>query len=129
MKTGRAAIKALEIAKLAAQVLDSKLGKDILVRDLREISEVTDYCVIVSGTSPPQLKALFNEVQHVLKDAGEPCYRKAGNPDCGWLLLDYIEVVIHIFLEETRSYYAIEELWAQAPQIEVPLLPQNPSLQ
>lgn len=129
MKTGRAAIKALEIAKLAAQVLDSKLGKDILVRDLREISEVTDYCVIVSGTSPPQLKALFNEVQHVLKDAGEPCYRKAGNPDCGWLLLDYIEVVIHIFLEETRSYYAIEELWAQAPQIEVPLLPQNSSLQ
>lgn len=129
MKTGRAAIKALEIAKLAAQVLDSKLGKDILVRDLREISEVTDYCVIVSGTSPPQLKALFNEVQHELKDAGEPCYRKAGNPDCGWLLLDYIEVVIHIFLEETRSYYAIEELWAQAPQIEVPLLPQNPSLQ
>jgi ribosome-associated protein len=129
VKTGRAAIKALEIAKLAAQVLDSKLGKDILVRDLREISEVTDYCVIVSGTSPPQLKALFNEVQHVLKDAGEPCYRKAGNPDCGWLLLDYIEVVIHIFLEETRSYYAIEELWAQAPQIEVPLLPQNPSLQ
>jgi ribosome-associated protein len=129
VKTGRAAIKALEIAKLAAQALDSKLGKDILVRDLREISEVTDYCVIVSGTSPPQLKALFNEVQHELKDAGEPCYRKAGNPDCGWLLLDYIEVVIHIFLEETRSYYAIEELWAQAPQIEVPLLPQNPSLQ
>ena len=129
MKTGRAAIKALEIAKLAAQALDSKLGKDILVRDLREISEVTDYCVIVSGTSPPHLKALFNEVQHELKDAGEPCYRKAGNPDCGWLLLDYIEVVIHIFLEETRSYYAIEELWAQAPQIEVPLLPQNPSLQ
>ncbi|MBL7115371.1 MAG: ribosome silencing factor [Kiritimatiellae bacterium] len=119
----------MELAQLAAQVLGSKLGKDISIRDLREVSEVTDYSVVVSGTSPPHLKALFNEVQHVLKEAGEPCYRKAGDPDCGWLLVDYIEVVIHIFLEETRSYYSIEDLWAQAPQIEVPHLPPHSSLQ
>ena len=69
---------------------------------------------------------MFNEVQHVIKDAGVSCYRKAGDPDCGWVLIDYIEVVIHIFLEDTRSYYAIEDLWTQAPLIEVPDLPAAP---
>ena len=114
--TGRGGtIKARELADLAVQALDDKKGENIVLRDLRGVSEITDYSVVVSGTSPPHLKALFNEVQHVLKQKGCRCYRKAGDPESGWMVLDYVELVIHIFEASKRDYYAIEDLWAQVP--------------
>ena len=95
-------------------LLDKK-GQDIKLLDVRELSSVTDYYLIVSGSSTPHLKALFGEVVSVLKHEGMPCYRKAGDPESGWMAIDYIDVMIHIFSKQAREYYAIEELWGQAP--------------
>lgn len=88
--------------------------------DVAEHSSITDYFLVVSGSSPPHLKALFQVVQRDLKDRDVRCHRKSGTPDGGWMVLDYIDVVIHIFLEELRTYYAIEELWNQAPRVALP---------
>lgn len=80
---------------------------------------VTDYYLVASGSSAPHLKALVNEVLQELKHMGVPCYRKSGVPEAGWLVLDYLDVIIHVFLPETRRYYAVEELWAQSPRVQV----------
>ena len=106
-------IKALELAQRVRAVLVDKKGADIRLFDVRKISEIADYMLVVSGSSPPHLKAMFSETQHTLKAAGVHCYRSAGTPDCGWMLVDYVDVVIHIFSPAARAYYAIEELWAR----------------
>ena len=85
--------------------------------DVRHLSSVTDYYLIVSATSQPHLKALAGEVQHALKKDGVYCYRRGGDPEGGWIVVDYIDVVVHILLTEIREYYALEELWASAPRV------------
>jgi ribosome-associated protein len=84
---------------------------------VRKTSSVTDYIVLVSGSSPPHLKALFSEALHVLKQEGVACYRHVGGSDGVWLVLDFVDVVIHILSPEARRYYAIEELWPKAPRL------------
>jgi ribosome-associated protein len=111
-------IEARDIANLAAKALDDKQGRDIRVRDVRGVSEVTDWTVVASGGSPPQIKALANEVQHALKEHGVSCYRRAGEAECGWVVLDYFDCIVHIFQPETREYYDIEALWGAAPVVD-----------
>ncbi|OVE74061.1 ribosome silencing factor [bacterium B17] len=111
----------LDTALKAAAIMVDKKAKDPVLLDVREISGVTDYYLIVSGSSAPHLKAMFMEVQRVLKQEGLYCFRRSGESDAGWMVIDYFDFVIHIFLEETREYYGIEELWAQAPKVKIPL--------
>jgi ribosome-associated protein len=85
--------------------------------DVRRRSSVTDYYVIATGTSAPHLKALQNGVEVALKAKGECCYRKAGIPEGGWMVLDYIDVIVHIFSKEAREYYAIESLWGKDGEV------------
>jgi ribosome-associated protein len=98
--------------------LEARKGENLIVLDVRAFSTLADYMVLVSGSSAPHLKALANEVIRALKDEGVYCYRKSGLPDDGWLVLDYVDVVIHIFRTDLRSYYALEELWADAVPME-----------
>jgi ribosome-associated protein len=83
-----------------------------------KVSELADYILVVSGTTPPHLKAIAGEIEHALKQEGVICPHKAGNPDSGWIVLDYLNVVIHIFHPRMRQYYSIEDLWGQAPQVQ-----------
>lgn len=110
------AITALEIAEAARRSVEDKKGNDISLLDIRGLSEVADFYLLASGSSPPHLKAMFDEIQHALKGQGLYCYRRSGNPESGWLVLDYVDVVIHMFLPEVRRYYAIEDLWPTAPR-------------
>jgi len=110
-------IKPLELAKRARKILEEKKGEDIILLDVRKLSGITDYYLIVSGTSAPHLRAMFDEVLHVLKEEGEACYRRSGEAESGWLVVDYVDVIIHILTAEKRDYYAIEELWAKAPRL------------
>lgn len=80
-------------------------------------SGITDYYVIVSGSSGPHLKAMYNEVEQQLKGEGVLPYRRSGDPFSGWLVLDYVDVILHILSREKREYYAIEELWDNAPRV------------
>lgn len=96
--------------------MDGKKASNVAVYDVSKISEITDYYLVGSGMSPPHLKALAGEVQHVLKEKGLFCYRRAGDTDSGWIVLDYVDVVVHIFMPEMRQYYALEELWGKGMQ-------------
>ena len=107
----------LETVNLVKSALLSKKATQIVVLDVRGISPVTDYYVIASGSAAPQLKAMFGAIQQELKPHGLACYRRSGVPDDGWVVLDYLDVVIHIFLQELRDYYEIEALWADAPRL------------
>jgi ribosome-associated protein len=120
METARATNskdQGIQIAESARQALDERHGEEIVLLDVRDHTSVMDYVVIVSGSSPPHLKALFGEVQNQLKRSGIAVYRRAGTPECGWMVLDYIDTVIHIFSPDARRYYALEELWARAPRL------------
>jgi ribosome-associated protein len=110
-------MKALDIAKIAHATLDDKKAKDIVLLDVSKLSGITDYFLIATGNSTPQLKAMFNDVQRALKEKGVPCYRRSGTPESGWLTLDYFDIILHIFSAETRAYYSIESLWEAAPTV------------
>jgi ribosome-associated protein len=111
-------IEPLELAKKAREAVADKMGENIQLIDVREITTITDYYLVVSGSSAPHIKALYGHVLQELKSEGIVCYRKSGDPAGGWLLIDYIDVIIHIFSRESRDYYQIEDLWVEAPRIE-----------
>ena len=110
-------VPALELARLARVALEEKKGRNIVLLDVRDISNLTDYALIVTGSSGPQLKALAVGVQQALKKVGMQAYRHAGTSDSGWVVLDYVDVVIHMFSAEARIYYAVETLWEKAPRL------------
>lgn len=117
-KTGKPAEQvpaALELAQRAVKALEEKNGLQPAIVDVRGKSGFADYLVVVSGLSKPHLKAMLEAVQHDLKPDGIFCHRRAGEVESGWLVLDYIDVVIHILLEEKRAYYGIEDLWNAYP--------------
>ena len=119
-KAGRAEqpSEALLLAKRVVEILEEKQGLDPVIVDVRGESNVTDYYIVVSGHNAPHIRAMSDEVQMQLKKAGTMCYRKAEKAESGWLVLDYVDVVIHILLAESRKYYAIEDLWAEHPRQE-----------
>lgn len=105
------------VHKIQEALIDRK-GERIELVDVRGKSTVTDYYLVVSGSTPPHLNALAVEVQRKLKEEGVHCYRRSGSPDDGWMVLDYVDVVIHIFLADLRDYYALEDLWSDTPPLE-----------
>ncbi len=83
---------------------------------MRKISGVCDYFVIASGTSTTQVRAIADHIARILKDKGERLGHMEGEREALWILLDYSDVVAHVFLEETRRFYDLERLWGDAPQ-------------
>ena len=89
-----------------------------MVLDLREISTFTDYFVICSGTSEPHLKAIAGEVETGLKeDHGVRATAVDGFPASQWIVLDYLQVIVHVFHREKREFYSLEDLWGDAPRV------------
>ena len=107
-----AALDSLELARLIAELLEDKKAEDIPVLDLRPDRVIADFFVIATGTSDRNLKALAQHVRVELKDKhGIMPASMEGIAESGWVLLDYGEVVVHIFLEDKRQYYDLEGLW------------------
>jgi ribosome-associated protein len=94
--------------------LEDKLAKDVTVWHVAEVSSVTDYYIVASGTSGPHLKALLTGLQQHMKAKGEVAARTSGMADSGWVIIDFVDVVVHIFAPEEREYYNIEDLWVGA---------------
>ncbi|MEN6406412.1 MAG: ribosome silencing factor [Thermoguttaceae bacterium] len=108
----------LQRAILAAQVAEDNRGTDIVVLDLRELTAMFDYFVVVSGTSRRQLHAISEEIDHALEDRmGDRRLGIEGYEESRWILLDYGDVVVHLFEPEMRSYYALEDLWGHAKRV------------
>jgi len=116
----------LERAIIAARTAEDNRGRDIVILDLRDMTSAFDYFVFATGTSRRQLHAMSEEIDHALEEGlGDERIGIEGYRDSRWILLDYGDVVIHLFEPETREYYAIEELWAHAKK--VPFEPQESS--
>ena len=98
-------------------ILAEKKAEAMVVLDMRKLSSVTDFYVIATGTSGPQLRAMSEELGFRLKKEGHPVHRRAGSPESQWMVLDYLDVIVHVMSPESRGYYAIEDLWNDAPRI------------
>jgi len=107
-----------DLARLAARAAASKQGEDIVVLDVRDLITITDYFVIVTGTSERQLTTIADEVMKQAKDRGVRPARREGESGARWLLLDFVDFVVHVFHEEERDYYRLENLWRDAPNVE-----------
>ena len=98
-------------------ILAEKKAEAMVVLDMRKLSSVTDFYVIASGSSGPQLRAMSEDLAFRLKKEGQPVHRRAGSPESQWMVLDYLDVIVHVMSPESRGYYAIEDLWNDAPRI------------
>lgn len=108
-----------KLAEKIAQLALSKKGRDVLIMDLRKVSDMADFFVIVSGESDIHVKTLCNFVETELRNEKIHVWHKEGFSKLNWVLMDYVEVIVHIFRPETRAYYNLEKLWADAPTIRV----------
>jgi ribosome-associated protein len=107
-----------DVAIAAARAAADKQAADIVVLDVHEIIVITDFFVICSATSRRQIRSLIDAIEDALRDLGVKPMRREGEQDGGWWLLDYFDVVIHVFGEEERAYYELERLWSDAPRVE-----------
>ena len=109
--------KTKAFALAAAEVADGRHCSDIVVLDLREKSPATDYFVIATGTSDRQMRAVADEICEEARKRGLQRFGRAGYEQARWILLDFIDVVIHIFDREYRDYYDLELLWGDAERL------------
>jgi len=108
----------LELARRVVALAEDKKAADIVLLDLGELTTLADYFVICSGGSERQIDAIADAVADGLRAEGERPIGREGAAASHWVLLDYGDVVIHVFDRETRAYYELERLWADAPRIE-----------
>ena len=107
----------VEIIKKCALTLDSKKGIDIVVMDLRNVNSYLDYFIIATGNSRIHCRSMAREVEKFIHDQG---LRSRNRPDydSGWIILDFNELIVHIFTQEMREYYQLEKLWGDAKKIQ-----------
>jgi ribosome-associated protein len=102
----------------AAKVADENRGQDIVVLDVRELTQSFDYFLIVSGASRRQLYSIGDEIQKKLVgEMDDECMSVAGHNEGKWIVIDYGDIIVHLFEPETRNYYALEELWGKAKRV------------
>jgi ribosome-associated protein len=113
----KAELPAQDLARLAAELALQKKGEQIVILDLRKFSIGCEFFVIISGASDPHIRALSEWIEDELrKQCGSRPWHREGLARARWVLLDYVNVVIHVFDREARDYYRLERLWGDAPQ-------------
>ena len=105
---------AIEAARLAANTR----CKDVVVLDVRSVSPITEFLVIATGTSARQMRSVMDEIEELGEPRGFKALSRAVEKSENWLLIDFVDVVIHAFSDEGRSYYDLAGLWGDAPQVE-----------
>ena len=110
-------MEALELALLAARAAEDKKASDVLVMEMRDLTPVTDYFVLASGRTPIQVRAISDHVEEEASRRGARLLHREGYERGRWVLLDYGDVVVHLFCEEERRFYALERLWGDAPVV------------
>jgi ribosome-associated protein len=116
--SGSALPDSKDVALAAARAAADKQGERIAVLDVRELIVITDYFVIASAGSERQAKSVVDEVEKALRGLGVKPLRREGESDGIWILLDYVDIVVHVFREEERDFYDLERLWGDAPRVE-----------
>ncbi len=111
--------KALEMAKLAIAALEDKKAEDIKVIDISEVSVIADYFIIAGGSNRSQIQALCDNVEEKLGRAGFPARQTEGYDTANWVLLDFGDVIVHIFDKENRLLYDLERIWRDGKSVDI----------
>ncbi|HYR62107.1 MAG TPA: ribosome silencing factor [Actinomycetota bacterium] len=109
----------LEQALAAARAASSKLATDIVILDVRSLIGITDYFVICSGRNERQVDTIVEEIERQLAEEGVKAYRREGERQARWVLLDFLDFVVHVFHTEEREYYELERLWRDADRVDI----------
>ncbi|BDH58309.1 ribosome silencing factor [Tsukamurella sp. PLM1] len=117
--------QARTLAAIAARAADDKLASDVVVLDVSEQLVLTEAFVIASASNERQVSAIVEEVEEKLREAGVKPTRREGAREGRWALLDFLDIVVHVFHQDERDYYALEKLWKDCPHIEVEGLGQH----
>jgi len=107
--------------QVAVKALNDKKGRDLKVIKVADVSAIANYFVLATGESSPQVKTLADETEQKLKEAGVIPRRTENYRGADWVVLDYIDVVVHIFYKETREFYDLERLWQDGEEIDTEL--------
>jgi ribosome-associated protein len=107
-----------EAAVVAARSASAKQAESVAILDVHGLIVITDFFVIASGTTDRQVKTIVDEVEKSLRDLGRKPVRREGETEGRWVLLDYVDIVVHVFAEEERDYYDLERLWRDAPRVD-----------
>ena len=118
------------LAKQVADLMISKKAIDVVILDLKKLTSATDYFVICSADSDTQVKAIADSVQNGTEALGERVWHQEGYHALRWIVLDYVDVVVHVFHKEERSFYNLDRLWGDAKRTEVqdPLSASKPAI-
>ena len=111
--------KSLEMAKLACKALDDKKGLDIKVIDIHDVSVIAEYFIIASGTNVNHVQAMVDNVEDTLGRAGYEAKQIEGNKSSSWILMDYGDLIVHVFDEENRLFYDLERIWRDGKLLDV----------
>ena len=114
--------RAIELTEIAALAAADKLAHDIVAYDVSEQLAITDVFLLCSGANDRQVRAIIDEVELRLRQAGASLVRREGEREGRWVLLDYLDIVVHVQNKEERVYYALERIWKDCPQIPLPEL-------
>jgi ribosome-associated protein len=115
-----ATARAIELTEIAALAAADKLAQDIVAYDVSEQLAITDTFLLCSGANDRQVRAIIDEVELRLKQAGATLVRREGEAEGRWVLLDYVDIVVHVQSKEERVYYALERIWKDCPVIPLP---------
>jgi len=118
-RKGGYTIDAAILARTAVELADEKQASDIVMLDIRQVSTIADYFVICSAETERQIRAVVEAINDGLKQQTGLNPRVEGTPDTGWVVLDYSDVVVHVFSEAQREFYRLERLWSKAPPVVV----------
>lgn len=108
-----------EQVKAVVAALNDKKAEDVRTYDVRGVSGLCDAFVVATGTAAPHLKGLVTGAEKAMRDLGVNAFRTSGDPESGWIVVDFIDVVVHVFSPEARAYYALEKIWKDAKSIKV----------
>jgi ribosome silencing factor RsfS/YbeB/iojap len=114
LRKGGSTLEPLELAHILVDAIAERLGSNIVMLDMQDVSLLADYFILCNAESSPQFKAILNEVEKQAKAAGGRQLHVEGEASSGWILLDYGSVIVHVFDPELRAYYNLEDLWKEA---------------
>ncbi len=118
-RKGEKMTETFEIVKTAVEALNDKKAEDIKVIDISNISIMADYFIITSGNNPNQIQAMCENVKEKLGRAGYEYKQIEGYDTANWILMDYRDMIVHIFDKESRSFYNLERIWSDGKTVEV----------